>query len=151
MDCRAKIVITCPQESLKNIDQHIEGFRQARKAHRRELIDDYVELIFDLMCEFGEARQIDMAVRLGVSQPTVAKMLKRLSITGLIDQMPYRAVFLTIEGEKLAEANRMRHHIVETFLLSIGISIETARRDSEGLEHHVSDETLAAFQKFYQR
>ncbi len=59
-----------------------------REAHRRELIDDYVELISDLINEVGEARQVDMAARLGVSQPTVAKMLKRLASVGLIEQIP---------------------------------------------------------------
>lgn len=58
-----------------------------REAHRRELIDDYVELISDLINEVGEARQVDMAARLGVSQPTVAKMLKRLASVGLIEQI----------------------------------------------------------------
>ncbi|MNW12378.1 Transcriptional regulator MntR [compost metagenome] len=62
--------------------------------------------------------------------------------------MPYRGVFLTPEGEKLAEESRERHHIVETFLLALGISPDTARRDAEGIEHHVSDETLAIFKKF---
>lgn len=59
-----------------------------REAHRRELIDDYVELISDLINEVGEARPVDMAARLGVSQPTVAKMLKRLASVGLIEQIP---------------------------------------------------------------
>jgi len=145
MSRRAKAVVPAP---LKDIEEHVEGFRQVREAHRRELIDDYVELISDLIHEFGEARQVDMAARLGVSQPTVAKMLKRLATAGLVEQVPYRGVFLTQEGEKLAEESRERHHIVETFLLALGISPDTARRDAEGIEHHVSDETLAIFQKF---
>ena len=70
-----------------------------REAHRRELIDDYVELISDLINEVGEARQVDMAARLGVSQPTVAKMLKRPASVGLIEQIPGRGIFLTPEGE----------------------------------------------------
>ncbi len=150
MSRRAKNGVSAPQGPLKDIEEHVEGFRQVREAHRRELIDDYVELISDLIEEFGEARQVDMAARLGVSQPTVAKMLKRLSSAGLVEQVPYRGVFLTSEGETLAAESRARHHIVETFLLALGISPETARRDSEGIEHHVSDETLAVFQKFYQ-
>lgn len=51
---------------LVNVEEHVEGFRQVREAHRRELIDDYVELISDLIREVGEARQVDMAARLGV-------------------------------------------------------------------------------------
>ncbi len=121
-----------------------------REAHRRELIDDYVELISDLINEVGEARQVDMAARLGVSQPTVAKMLKRLASVGLIEQIPWRGIFLTPEGEKLAQESRERHQIVENFLLAIGVSAEIARRDAEGMEHHVSEETLAMFLKFTQ-
>ncbi|QKJ86524.1 Transcriptional regulator MntR [Paramixta manurensis] len=150
MSRRAKPGAASLNGSLKEIEEHVEGFRQVREAHRRELIDDYVELISDLIREFGEARQVDMAARLGVSQPTVAKMLKRLGTAGFVEQVPYRGVFLTREGEKLAEESRARHHIVEMFLLALGISPDTARRDAEGIEHHVSDETLAIFEKFYQ-
>lgn len=133
---------------LVNVEEHVEGFRQVREAHRRELIDDYVELISDLIREVGEARQVDMAARLGVSQPTVAKMLKRLASVGLIEMIPWRGVFLTPEGEKLAQESRERHQLVENFLLVMGVSPEIARRDAEGMEHHVSEETLVKFREF---
>ena len=133
---------------LVNVEEHVEGFRQVREAHRRELIDDYVELISDLIREDGEARQVDMAARLGVSQPTVAKMLKRLASVGLIEMIPWRGVFLTPEGEKLAQESRERHQLVENFLLVLGVSPEIARRDAEGMEHHVSEETLVKFREF---
>ncbi|HDZ2520933.1 TPA: manganese-binding transcriptional regulator MntR [Klebsiella pneumoniae] len=150
MNRRAGKPITKKVTQLVNVEEHVEGFRQVREAHRRELIDDYVELISDLINEVGEARQVDMAARLGVSQPTVAKMLKRLAIVGLIEQIPWRGIFLTPEGEKLAQESRERHQIVENFLLAIGVSPEIARRDAEGMEHHVSEETLAMFLKFTQ-
>ncbi|WP_288407557.1 manganese-binding transcriptional regulator MntR, partial [uncultured Pseudomonas sp.] len=95
---------------------HVEGFQQVREARRLELIEDYVELISDLIRDNGEARQVDIAARIGVAQPTVAKMLKRLAAAGLIVRRPYRGVFLTPEGEALAIASRARHHVVETFL-----------------------------------
>ena len=139
------------ESQLVNVEEHVEGFRQVREAHRRELIDDYLELIDDLIREGGEARQVDMAARLGVSQPTVAKMLKRLASVGLIEQIPWRGVSLTAEGEKQALASRERHHIVENFLLTLGVSADTARRDAEGIEHHVSDETLEIFRQFTAR
>lgn len=139
---------TIKKVTLVNVEEHVEGFRQVREAHRRELIDDYVELISDLIREVGEARQVDMAARLGVSQPTVAKMLKRLATVGLIEQIPWRGVFLTPEGEKLAQASRERHQIVESFLLVLGVSPDIARRDAEGMEHHVSEETLERFRLF---
>ena len=151
MSRRAGTPTTKKVTQLVNVEEHVEGFRQVREAHRRELIDDYVELISDLIIEVGEARQVDMAARLGVSQPTVAKMLKRLASVGLIEMIPWRGVFLNAEGERLAQESRERHQIVENFLLMLGISPEIARRDAEGMEHHVSKETLEAFSRFTQQ
>lgn len=136
------------QGSLVDADAQVESFRQTRHNRRTELVEDYVELIADLIADGGEARQVDIAQRLGVAQPTVAKMLKRLSADGYIQQKPYRGVFLTAEGKELAEKSRERHRIVESFLRSLGISAETARIDAEGIEHHVSAETLDAFKSY---
>jgi DtxR family manganese transport transcriptional regulator len=86
-----------------------------------------------------------------VAQPTVAKMLKRLADEGFVVQRPYRGVFLTESGKALALRARERHHVVETFLRALGVSPETARRDAEGIEHHVSEETLAAFRRLVRR
>ena len=133
---------------LVDAQTHVESFRQAREARRSELVEDYVELIADLIGDGGEARQVDIAARLGVAQPTVAKMLKRLAEDGLVQQRPYRGVFLTQAGQALAEQSRERHRVVERFLCALGVSSETARRDAEGIEHHVSGETLEAFRRF---
>jgi DtxR family manganese transport transcriptional regulator len=134
--------------ALVAADRHVRSFRQARLARRTELVEDYVELIADLIDDGGEARQVEIAARLGVAQPTVAKMLKRLSDEGFISQRPYRGVFLTPAGQALAERSRERHRIVEAFLCALGIAPETARIDAEGIEHHVSAETLEAFDRF---
>ncbi|HHW4679658.1 MAG TPA: manganese-binding transcriptional regulator MntR [Xylella sp.] len=130
---------------------HVESFRQVREARRAELVKDYVELISDLLTNCGEARQVDIASRLGVSQPTVAKMLKRLVRDGWVIQRPYRGTFLTPAGKELAAASRECHQTVERFLLALGIDEATARCDAEGIEHHVSDATLAAFKAFLRR
>ena len=109
------------------------------------MLEDYVELIADLIADGGEARQVDIAARLGVAQPTVAKALRRLIAEGLVVQKPYRGVFLTELGQRLAGESRLRHETVQAFLMSLGVAPETARIDAEGIEHHVSEETLAAF------
>lgn len=137
--------------ALVDAQVHMESFRQVREAHRMELVEDYVELISDLLGDGGEARQVDIAARLGVAQPTVAKMLKRLVRDGWVVQRPYRGVFLTADGEALAAASRQRHQTVERFLLALGVDDATARRDAEGIEHHVSEVTLAAFAEFVRK
>ena len=134
------------QKSLVDMQLHSEGFRANRAARQKVLVEDYVELISDLLAEGQEARQVDIAGRLGVSQPTVAKMLARLSTEGLVTQKPYRGVFLTDAGQQMAHKARHRHGIVEAFLLALGISEENARIDAEGIEHYVGPETLAAFE-----
>jgi DtxR family manganese transport transcriptional regulator len=126
-------------------EEHSKGFRQTRAARRNALLEDYVELIADLLADGGEARQVDIAARLGVAQPTVAKALRRLTAEGFVVQKPYRGVFLTELGERIARASRLRHETVQAFLVSLGVAPETARIDAEGIEHHVSEETLAAF------
>ncbi len=140
--------IPVPPPGLINPEAQVESFRQAREARRAELVEDYVELIADLIEDGGEARQVDIAARLGVAQPTVAKMLKRLAEEGLVSQRLYRGVFLTEAGRVLAQASRERHYIVEAFLRAVGVSPETARLDAEGIEHRVSAETLEAFRRF---
>lgn len=130
---------------------YLQGFIYVREARRRELIDDYIELISDLIKEYGEARQVDLALRLGVTQPTVAKMLKKLIAFSLIKHRRYRGVLLTEQGKQLANINHMRHNIVKKFLITLGISEKTAQRDAEGIEHYVSSETLLVFSRFSER
>ena len=130
---------------LAAIEDQAESFRLMREARSSQVVEDYIELIADLIDDAGEARAVDIAARLGVTTPTVNNMLKRLRDDGLISQKPYRSVFLTDQGRQLAEASRKRHQIVESFLLSLGISPETARNDAEGMEHYASEETLAVF------
>ena len=124
-----------------------EGFATVRQAHESEMAEDYVELIAELIEARGEARPVDIAERLGVKPPTVTKNVSRLKAAGLVRSEPYRGVFLTEEGQTLAEACRRRHRIVVAFLISLGIDEETAERDAEGIEHHVSDATLVAFER----
>ncbi len=129
-------------------DKQAEGFRQTRAAHRSETAEDYVELIADLIDTRSEARAVDIAARLGIAQATVTSTVARLQREGLVVHRPYRAIFLTEAGRELAETARQRHRLVVAFLRALGVSKETAEHDAEGIEHHVSDETLEALARF---
>lgn len=119
-----------------------------RDAHETELVEDYVELIGDLLEHHGEARSTDIASRMGISQATVSKMIRRLKELGLVTSKPYRSLFLTQAGMEMASASRARHAIVLRFLRALGVSDDTARIDAEGMEHHVSEETLEIMRRF---
>ena len=93
-------------------------------------------------------RPVDLAERLGVKPPTVTKNISRLVRAGLVRRERYRSIFLTEKGAALADACRRRHRTVVATLVALGVDPESAERDAEGIEHHVSDETLEAFERF---
>ncbi|CAN5550198.1 manganese-binding transcriptional regulator MntR [soil metagenome] len=121
--------------------------RRTREEHSHEIAQDYVEIIADLIAATGEARVIDLARRLGVTHVTVARTIQRLQREGLVTSLPYRSIFLTESGSRLSKESRTRHEIVVAFLESLGVPALVARSDAEGIEHHVSEETLRAFRK----
>lgn len=134
--------------TLPDPREQARRFAEVRRAHRTEMQEDYVELIGDLIAETGEARAADLAERLGVTPATVANTLARLKRDGLVTAEPYRSVFLTEAGAAMAQRARARHNLILAFLIALGVSPETAEIDAEGLEHHVSEETLAAMTAF---
>lgn len=121
------------------------SLRHTREVHAGEVAEDYVEAIADLGVSRGEARVVDLARRLGVTHVTVNRTVARLQQAGLVTSEPYRAIFLTDKGQKLATLCKERHETVAAFLRSLGIPENVSERDAEGIEHHVSQETLAAF------
>jgi len=124
-----------------------ETFRRSRHDHAAETAQDYVEAIADLTAAAGEARVVDLARRMGVTHVTVNRTLARLQRAGYVNTRPYRAIFLTDAGRKLATESKRRHETVVAFLRWLGVSKQAAEMDAEGIEHHVSPETLAALKR----
>ena len=124
------------------------SFLKVRNAHRTENTEDYLELIAELHNTNGEARIVDIAKRLGIAQATANKTIQRLQSLGYIKREPYRSIFLTLKGQKIASYSKKRHNIVYNFLLNLGLDLKTAEVDSEGIEHHVSKKTLKKMDRF---
>jgi DtxR family manganese transport transcriptional regulator len=121
---------------------------RARRRRASALLEDYVELIDDLLATSGEARATDIARRMGVSHATAIATIARLKASGLATAKPYRGVFLTAQGKALAHKVRARHRLVVELLVAVGVPPDVAETDAEGLEHHVSEAALAAFERF---
>jgi DtxR family manganese transport transcriptional regulator len=136
-----------PSVAARLATQPAETFRRSRRDRALETAQDYVEAIADLSASLGEARVVDLARRLGVTHVTVNRTLARLKKIGFVNTKPYRAIFLTEAGHKLAAECKQRHKTVVSFLRALGISERIAELDAEGIEHHVSPETLAAFER----
>jgi DtxR family transcriptional regulator, manganese transport regulator len=128
-----------------------DRFSKARSARSAAMLEDYTELIADLIAANGEARTIDIARRLGVAHPTATKTIARLKREGLATAHPYRGIFLTEAGEAMAKRVRERHRLVVDLLIAVGAPREAAEADAEGVEHYVSQATLRAFSDFLRR
>ena len=136
---------------LREAKRQARSFERVRQNHQREVAEDYVELIADLIDVTGEARAVDLAERLGVTNATVNNTLNRLTREDLVTRQRYRSIFLTHAGRLMADKARERHRLVRDFLLKLGVDAETAEIDAEGIEHHTSATTLAALRRFLGR
>lgn len=121
------------------------AYKRTRRDHASEIAEDYVEAIADLIDERGTCRVTDLAERFGVTHVTVIRTVKRLERDGYVRTEPYKPVELSASGRRLADECKVRHDIVYRFLLAIGVDPEVASVDAEGIEHHVSPETIEAF------
>lgn len=130
--------------SARRQNQH----SRTREDHATELAEDYAEAIATIIDQRGSCRAVDLVEQFQVSHVTVNRTIGRLQRDGFVTTEPYGPIELTAAGSRLAKASRRRHEVVYRFLLAIGVSRTTAATDSEGIEHHVSPETLAAMRAF---
>jgi len=130
----------------KNAPAHHHA--RVRRQHSNELAQDYVEAIHDIEAEGREARVTDLQEIFGVSHVSVIRALKRFEERGLLSRPESGGISLTSRGSKLAEESAGRHELVVRFLEGLGVSPQQAEADAEGIEHHISRETLEAFDRF---
>ncbi|MCH2132125.1 MAG: manganese-binding transcriptional regulator MntR [Phycisphaerales bacterium] len=123
-------------------------FAKTRTDHASETAEDYVEAIEDILGQQDSCRVKDLAQRMEVSHVTVTRILQRLASEGLVTKEPYGPVSLTPTGKQMAQASRRRHELLLEFLLALGVPETDAIRDTEGMEHHVSEATLRCMETF---
>lgn len=122
--------------------------RRVRRQHSDELAEDYVEAIDGLLEEGGSARVTDLQEIFGVSHVSVIRALKRFEERGLVERTAEDGLRLTGEGKAMAQKAAGRHVLVVKFLRALGVSADQAEADAEGVEHHLSRESLAAMERF---
>ncbi len=111
-------------------------------------MEDYLEVIYELIQQKSYATSIAIAEYLNVSPPSVTKMLKKLDECGYLDYEKYRGIRLTEAGTIIAKNICERHDLLVEFLTMIGVDEDTANNDAEGIEHHLHPETLKKLEGF---
>ena len=109
-------------------------------------VEDYLERILELINTKGYARVVDIAGLLGISQASVTNMVQRLDAEGLLKYEKYRGLVLTTAGETLARNITRRHQLLTDFLKLLGLPDDVIFHDVEGMEHHISPDTLRAIE-----
>jgi Mn-dependent DtxR family transcriptional regulator len=120
--------------------------RRATKAApavtQTRAVEDYLEQIHNLIETKGYARVVDIAQNLGISQASVTNMIQKLDAEGYLVYERYRGVTLTEDGRRVGQAIAKRHDVLTRLLQRFGLDAETVHRDVEGMEHHISRQTL---------
>lgn len=120
---------------------------RVRRQHSDELAQDYVEAIFELEQTGSPARVTDLQEQFGVSHVSVIRALRRFELRGLVDRSQGDGIVLTAAGREVARQAAARHTLLVRFFRSLGVSETQADADAEGVEHHISHETLAAMRR----
>jgi Mn-dependent DtxR family transcriptional regulator len=134
-------------------DTRLESIRYANHAKieedfRTERMEDYLEVIYELIQYKGYATTIDISEYLNVSSPSVTKMVQKLNDSGHLNYEKYRGIQLTDKGIRIAKNIRERHGLLAEFLQIIGVDEDTANKDAEGIEHHLQPKTLGKLERF---
>lgn len=101
-------------------------------------MEDHIEQIYLLIENKGYARVSDIAEALSVLPSSVTKMVQKLDKDGYLVYEKYRGLTLTPKGEKLGKRLVQRHELLEQFLRLIGVDEDRIYQDVEGIEHHLS-------------
>jgi Mn-dependent DtxR family transcriptional regulator len=135
-------------ESIRNAHNGKEEQGKDDDNNRTDRMEDYLEVIYELIQQKGYATTIDISSYLNVSSPSVTKMLQKLDENRYLDYEKYRGIRLTQEGTIVAKNIRQRHSLLVEFLKMIGVNEGTANKDAEGIEHHLHPETLEKLEEF---
>ena len=117
----------------------------------QESPEDYLETIYMLSLHSSEVRSIDVARHLGYSKPSVSVAMKRLRENGYVNMDDNNLLTLTESGLAISRSIYERHQVISGYLMSIGVSEETALKDACRIEHVLSEETFHKIKEiFYQ-
>jgi DtxR family transcriptional regulator, manganese transport regulator len=105
-------------------------------------MEDYIEQIYILIEDKGYARVSDIAENLSVHPSSVTKMVQKLDKDEYLIYEKYRGLVLTMKGKKIGQRLVYRHELLEQFLRVIGVKEEHIYEDVEGIEHHLSWESI---------
>lgn len=135
------------KKDAKRLDS-IRAAHESQKAQYTSRMEDYLEVILELVEQKGYATSLDISRHMNVSASSVTKMLKRLDEGEFLEYEKYHGINLTRKGKQIAEDIKQKHGILLEFFEILGVNYETANRDIEGIEHHLNPKSIKQLRKF---
>lgn len=135
---------------MEKVSKRLESIKTAhhfKPKARTPRMEDYLEVIFELIEHKGYSTTGDISTYLNVSSPSVTKMVQRLRDTGYLEYEKYKGLKLTEKGMEVAKGIRQRHGIITEFLMILGVDEEAAHRATEGMEHYLELKTVSGLEK----
>ncbi len=131
-------------------EERLESIKEAHKSAKVDYsrVEDYLEVISELVELKGYANTLEISRYLNVSAPSVTKMLQRLDENGYLEYEKYKGINLTQKGNAIADTIKQKHGILLEFFKMLGINHEIANQDTEGIEHHLNPQTIRQLRKF---
>ena len=128
--------------------ESIKAAHELEKSRSSSRMEDYLEIISELVELKGYATTLDISRYMNVSAPSVTKMLQRLDEGGFLEYEKYHGINLTKKGTQIAEGIRQNHGILLEFFEILGVGYDTANQDTEGIEHLLNPKTIKQLRKF---
>ena len=136
---------------MKKVSKRLESIKAAHKTVKKESSatrEDYLEIISELVDLKGYATTLDISRYMNVSPPSVTKMLQKLDESGYLEYEKYHGINLTEKGKQTANTIRQKHGLLLDFFEILGVGIDIANQDIEGIEHHLNPKTIRQLRKF---
>ena len=132
------------------ISRRLDSIKAAHESEKSisSRVEDYLEVISELVDMKGYAATLDISRYMNVSAPSVTKMLKKLDSEGYLEYEKYYGINLTEKGQRIADMIKQKHGILLEFFEILGIGKEIANQDAEGIEHHLNPKTIKQLRKF---
>ncbi|WP_411678785.1 transcriptional regulator MntR [Clostridium thailandense] len=111
-------------------------------------MEDYLEMIYRLSMDIGFTRVHDLSEALNVHPPSATRMVQKLGELNLLQYEKYGVIVLKEKGKKLGEFLLKRHYIIESFLRLLGIPENMILKETEKVEHTLSDDTTKCFEEY---
>ena len=128
--------------------ESIKAAHETARTGSSTRMEDYLEVISELVELKGYATTLDISRYMNVSAPSVTKMLQRLDDDGYLEYEKYHGINLTSKGNQIADTIRQKHGILLEFFEILGIEHGTANQDVEGIEHYLNPKTIRQLRKF---